>query len=156
MMLGAYYLTYGPEPEELSAEQKLSPAADRSEPRPHVFRTAQEAELSYEAGVVKLHDLAEFRPIGREGGHVLTTVGRIIYNDRIERALAEALGEGFDLDEYVFVNQSMKKRDTTRLIEALVQTYGAHAISLVLDAFKDLGLQVRDPGRHHDLEERRA
>ena len=40
---------------------------------------------------MKLHDLAEFRPFGREGGHVLTTVGRIIYNDHIERALAEAL-----------------------------------------------------------------
>ena len=69
---------------------------DRYEPRPHVFRTAQEAELSYEGGVVKLHDLAEFRPFGREGGHVLTTIGRIIYNDRIERALAEALGDEFD------------------------------------------------------------
>ena len=106
-----------------------------------MFRTAQEAELSYEAGVVKLHDIAEFRPFGREGGHVLSTVGRIIYNDRIERALAEALGDGFDASKYVFVNQSMKKRDTTRLIDALVQTYGATTISLVLDAFKDLGFK---------------
>ena len=31
-----------------------------------------------------------------EGGHVLTTVGRIIYNDKIERALEEALGDEFD------------------------------------------------------------
>ena len=106
-----------------------------------MFRTAQEAELSYEAGVVKLHDLAEFRPYGREGGHVLTTIGRIIYNDRIERALAEALGDEFDPSKYTFVNQSMKKRDTTRLIDLLVQTYGATTISLVLDAFKDLGFK---------------
>jgi DNA-directed RNA polymerase subunit beta' len=41
----------------------------------------------------------------------------------------------------VFVNQSMKKRDTTRLIDMLVQTYGATTISLVLDAFKDLGFK---------------
>ncbi len=136
MILGAYYLTYGLEADELAK-------IDRSthEPRPHVFRTAQEAELSYEAGVVKLHDIAEFRPFGREGGHLLTTVGRIIYNDRIERALAEALGDQFDASKYVFVNQSMKKRDTTRLIDALVQTYGATTISLVLDAFKDLGFK---------------
>jgi DNA-directed RNA polymerase subunit beta' len=136
MILGAYYLTYGLEADELAK-------IDRStyEPRPHVFRTAQEAELSYEAGVVKLHDIAEFRPFKRDGGHVLTTVGRIIYNDRIERALAEALGEQFDASKYVFVNQSMKKRDTTRLIDALVQTYGATTISLVLDAFKDLGFK---------------
>src|SRR2546423_5934697 len=136
MILGAYYLTYGPEAEELAG-------IDRStyEPRPHVFRTAQEAELSYEGGVVKLHDLAEFRPYGREGGHVLTTIGRIIYNDRIERALADALGDEFDPSSYSFVNQSMKKRDTTRLIDLLVQTYGATTISLVLDAFKDLGFK---------------
>src|ERR1700726_2473196 len=136
MILGAYYLTYGPPAEELGKND-----GETYEPRPHVFRTAQEAELSYEAGVVKLHDIAEFRPFKREGGHLLTTVGRIIYNDRIERALAEALGDQFDASKYVFVNQSMKKRDTTRLIDALVQTYGATTISLVLDAFKDLGFK---------------
>ncbi len=136
MILGAYYLTYGPEAEELSKIDRAT-----HEPRPHVFRTAQEAELSYEGNVVKLHDIAEFRPYGREGGHVLTTIGRIIYNDRIERALAEALGDEFDASKYVFVNQSMKKRDTTRLIDMLVQTYGATTISLVLDAFKDLGFK---------------
>jgi DNA-directed RNA polymerase subunit beta' len=143
MILGAYYLTYGPEADELSAKRELltNGSWPANEARPHVFRTAQEAELSYEAGVVKLHDVAEFRPFGREGGHVLSTVGRIIYNDRIERALHEALGDGFDASKYVFVNQSMKKRDTTRLIDALVQTYGATTISLVLDAFKDLGFK---------------
>ena len=143
MILGAYYLTYGPEAEELDAKRELLTTGKwpANEPRPHVFRTAQEAELSYEAGVVKLHDIAEFRPFGRDGGHVLSTVGRIIYNDRIERALDEALGDGFDASKYVFVNQSMKKRDTTRLIDALVQTYGATTISLVLDAFKDLGFK---------------
>ncbi|HEX4564776.1 MAG TPA: DNA-directed RNA polymerase subunit beta' [Solirubrobacteraceae bacterium] len=143
MILGAYYLTYGPEATELEEKRELLTGGKwpSKEPRPHVFRTAQEAELSYEAGVVTLHDLAEFRPYGREGGHVLTTIGRIIYNDRIERALAEALGSEFDPSKFAFVNQAMKKRDTTRLIDALVQAYGATAISLVLDAFKDLGFK---------------
>ncbi len=136
MILGGYYLTYGPEADELAKIDRAT-----HDPRPHAFRTAQEAELSYEAGVVKLHDLAEFRPFRRESGHVLTTVGRIIYNDRIERALEEALGDEFDPTTYVFVNQSMKKRDTTRLIDALVQRYGATTISLVLDAFKELGFK---------------
>ena len=35
----------------------------------------------------------------------------------------------------------MKKRDTTRLIDMLVQRYGATTISLVLDAFKELGFK---------------
>ena len=150
MILGAYYLTYGPEPEELAKIDRAT-----HEPRPHVYRTAQEAELSYEARVVKLHDLAEFRPFGREGGHVLTTVGRIIYNDHIERALLEALKGEFDPSTYVFVNQSMKKRDTTRLIDALVQRYGATTISLGARRVQGPRLQVRDAGGDHDLQERR-
>src|SRR5579863_2098304 len=102
MVLGAYYLTYGPEVSEL---EQLDPAS--CDPRPHVFRTAQEAEWSYEHGAVKLHDLAEFRPHGLAGGHVLTTVGRVIYNDKIERALADALGDLFDAASYEFINRSM-------------------------------------------------
>src|ERR671936_603115 len=43
MVLGAYYLTYGPEPAELDS---IDPA--KLDKRPKVFRTAQEAELSYE------------------------------------------------------------------------------------------------------------
>ena len=134
MVLGAYYLTYGPDAAEL---EKIDPSTH--DPRPHVYRTAQEAEWSYEHGVVKLHDLAEYRPLGAEGGHVLTTVGRIIYNDKIERALAEALGGDWDPDSYEFINRSMKKKDTTKLVDDLVQAYGASTISLVLDAFKDVG-----------------
>ncbi|MGO9975762.1 MAG: DNA-directed RNA polymerase subunit beta', partial [Solirubrobacteraceae bacterium] len=135
MVLGAYYLTYGP---QAAALEKIDPSTH--EPRPHVYRTAQEAEWSYEHGAVKLHDLAEFRPEGREG-HILTTVGRIIYNDNIERALHEALGEQFDPATYEFVNVSMKKKDTTRLVDDLVQRYGAPSISQVLDAFKDMGFR---------------
>jgi DNA-directed RNA polymerase subunit beta' len=136
MVLGAYYLTYGPDASELAKIDLPS-----QNPRPHRFRTAQEAEWSYEHGVVKLHALAEYRPAGREGGHVLTTVGRIIYNDKIERALEEALGEQFDPSTYEFINRSMKKKDTTKLVDDLVQRYGAPSISQVLDAFKDVGFQ---------------
>jgi DNA-directed RNA polymerase subunit beta' len=136
MVLGAYYLTYGPDAEELG---EIDPSTH--DPRPHVFRTAQEAEWQYEHGVVRLHDLAEFRPLGRAGGHVLTTVGRIIYNDKIERALVDALGDQFDLSTYEFINRSMKKKDMTRLVDDLVQRYGAASISQVLDAFKDVGFE---------------
>jgi DNA-directed RNA polymerase subunit beta' len=136
MVLGAYYLTYGPEGKAL---EEIDPATQ--DPRPHVFRTAQEAEWSYEHRVVKLHDLAEYRPLGLEGGHLLTTVGRIIYNDKIERALEEALGEEFDPSSYEFINRSMRKKDTTKLVDDLVQRYGAPSISQVLDAFKDIGFE---------------
>jgi len=130
MVLGLYYLTYSEDDVD-----ELDPAG--LEKRPHPFRTAQEAELAYENGVVALHDYAEYRGHGQE--HFLTTVGRIIFNDRIERALADALGDEYDPDVYSFVNQPMKKKDINDMVGWLVDTYGAPAISQVLDAFKDLG-----------------
>ena len=143
MVLGAYYLTYGPDAEELTGlEEKAFGGkkwdAKKDGTRPHVFRSAQEAELSYEHGMVELHDLAEYRRRHAQE-HVLTTVGRIIFNERIERALEETLGEEYDPATYEFVNRPLKKRDMGDVIEALVAKHGPYATALVLDAFKELG-----------------
>ncbi|MFL5917832.1 MAG: DNA-directed RNA polymerase subunit beta', partial [Gaiellaceae bacterium] len=73
------------------------------------------------------------------GDHVLTTVGRIIFNERIERALEETLDEEYDPTTYEFVNRPLKKRDMADVIEDLVATHGPYASALVLDAFKELG-----------------
>jgi DNA-directed RNA polymerase subunit beta' len=142
MVLGIYYLSYGPDEEELAKIDeglKAGKGAKRngSVPSVKVFRSAQEAELVYENGGTKLHDHAEYRRAGHE--HFLTTVGRIIFNERIERALADALGDDFDRDQYEFVNHSLKKRDVNEMVSNLVEAYGAPAVSQVLDAFKDLG-----------------
>ena len=142
MVLGAYYLTYGPDDEELEErEQQLRDGKwdeRKHGTRPHTFRSAQEAELSYEAGKVKLHDLAEYRRRHADE-HVLTTVGRIIFNERIERALEETLEETLRPRTYEFVNRPLKKRDMADVIEGLVDLHGPYATALVLDAFKDLG-----------------
>jgi DNA-directed RNA polymerase subunit beta' len=130
MVLGLYYLTYAHDDVETLDAAEL-------DQKPHPFRTAQEAELAYENGIVQLHDYAEYRRPGHE--HFLTTVGRIIYNDRVERAIAEALGEEYDPDQYEFVNRSLKKRDVNEIVSELVEAYGAPAVSLVLDSFKELG-----------------
>src|ERR1043165_5811092 len=63
MILGSYYLTYGPEGDGL-AEAALA-GLDRSSIEPHVYRSAQEAELSVEHGHAKLHDVAEYRQYGQ-------------------------------------------------------------------------------------------
>ena len=89
--------------------------------------------------MVTLHDYAEWR--GESGGHFLTTVGRIIFNDSILRALEVALEDEFDPEQYTFVNQELKKRDINDMVGWLVESYGAPAISQVLDAFKDLGFK---------------
>jgi DNA-directed RNA polymerase subunit beta' len=130
MVLGLYYLTYSHDD-----VTKLDPST--LERKPHPFRTAQEAELAYENGLVGLHDYAEYRRPGHE--HFLTTVGRIIFNDRVERSIADALGDEYDPEQYEFVNQSLKKRDVNDIISGLIARYGAAAISLALDSFKELG-----------------
>ena len=149
MVLGAYYLTYGPSADELSEREESLRAGKWDEKkwgkRPHVYRSAQEAELSYEHGMVGLHDLAEYRRRAAEG-HVLTTVGRIIFNDRIERALERTFEEEYDPSTYEFVNSALNKRDMNQVIEALIKQHGAHAIALVLDAFKDLGFHFATQG----------
>ncbi len=139
MVLGVYYLTYGPNEEELAAEEaklaKMPPQEVSG--RYHVFRTAQEAELSYDNRNVRLHDLTMFR---REtGDHVFTTVGRILFNDRIERALAGTLGDEFKVGDHEFINRTLNKREIGRLVDGLVVRYGAPSIALVLDAFKEVG-----------------
>jgi DNA-directed RNA polymerase subunit beta' len=138
MVLGIYYLTYGPSADELAKrDEELKKGKSPNGSAPKVFRSSQEAELVYENGGCKLHDLAEYRRAGHE--HFLTTVGRIIFNEKIERALADALGDDFDPDGFVFANQALKKRDVNEMVSDLVEAYGAPAVSLVLDAFKDLG-----------------
>ncbi|MEX2024838.1 MAG: DNA-directed RNA polymerase subunit beta', partial [Thermoleophilaceae bacterium] len=143
MVLGAYYLTYGPDAAELDElEVKLREGKwdeKKDGKRPHVFRSAQEAELSYEHRMVQLRDLAEYRRVYGEG-HILTTVGRIIFNERIERALAAVLGDKYDpATSYAFVNQPLKKRDMADVIGRLVDQHGPHPTAQVLDAFKELG-----------------
>src|ERR687894_126605 len=142
MVLGSYYLTFGPDERELADLEEVIFAGKWDEKkhgkRPHTFRSAQEAELSYEHGMVSLHDLAEYRRRHRTE-HTLTTVGRIIFNERVERALEDALGEEYDPETYEFVNRPLKKRDMSEVIESLVAVHGPYATALVLDAFKDLG-----------------
>ena len=140
MVLGIYFLTYGKSAEELTElDQKLKSgkSASGNGSRPHTYRSAQEAELAYENGIVRLHDLAEYRRPGHE--HFLTTVGRIIFNDRIERAIAAALGDDWDPERYEFINRSLKKREVNEIVSNLVEAYGAAAIAQALDAFKELG-----------------
>ena len=96
------------------------------EPRPHVFRTAQEAELLYEQ---RRRQAARPRRVPparaaraatssrRSAGSSTTTAS----SGRWRRRWATSSTR----PTYEFVNQSMKKRDTVELVDALVQPYGA-------------------------------
>ncbi len=80
MVLGAYYLTYGPDASEL---EKIDPATH--EPRPHVYRTAQEAEWSYEHGVDQAARPGRV-PAARARGRPRADDGRADHLQRQDRA----------------------------------------------------------------------
>src|SRR5438552_3474489 len=124
MVLGIYYLTYAHATIDEVDASKLDP-----KPRPHVYRTAQEAELAYEDKQVRLQDIAIYRR--QAGEHITTTVGRILFNDRIERALLGTLGEDFDVQTHEFINETLTKREIGRLVSSLVDRHGAGSVALV-------------------------
>ena len=156
MVLGAYYLTYGPEQAELSEKQELL-AGDKwpaKEPRPKVFRTAQEAELSYELGGVGLHDLAEYRPVGQGGPR--PDHGRADHLQRPHRAGA-GRGDGRGVRLRVLrlhqpVDAQARHRARHRRPGADLRRVGDLAGARRVQGPR---VQVLDPGRDHDLQERR-
>ena len=87
MVLGIYYLTYGPSGEKLAELDEALKSGKTNGQRPHAFRSAQEAELAYENGH-RASCTTTPSTAGAGSEHFLTTVGRIIFNDRVERAIA--------------------------------------------------------------------
>ncbi len=160
MVLGTYYLTYGPDAEALEGLETDLKAGKWDEkvngPRPHVFRSAQEAELSYEHKMVTLHDLAEYRRVHGDGTH--PHHGRA---DHLQRAHRARAGGGprrqvRPRDELpVRQPDAEEARHVERDRGARRPARPARRSRSVLDAFKDLGFHFATPGRHHRLEERR-
>ena len=152
MVLGTYYLTYGPSAEELDGDRPEHPrrrACGCSAPR---RRPSSPTSTGSSTSTTPPH----YRPEWLEGGHIATTIGRIIFNDRIERALEEALGDEFDKSSYRFINTSLKKRDTVevrRRADPDLRRLGDRAGARRLQG---PGLPLRDPGRRDDLQERRG
>ena len=87
--------------------------AGKSKKRPTCTAPRKRPSFAYEHGVVKLQDLAEYRRPGTET-HVLTTVGRIIFNETIERSLEETLGKDFDPKATSSSTSRCARRTSTR------------------------------------------
>ncbi len=137
MILGTYYLTYGLETEEL---ETIDPAT--YEPKVHVFRSAQEAELAYEHNLVQLHDVAQYRAgVGRRAATSSPPSGASSSTTRSSARWKRRWARTSIARSTTFINKSLRKRDTTQFVDDLVQAFGAGAISQVLDAFKDLGFR---------------
>ncbi|MBD0348932.1 MAG: DNA-directed RNA polymerase subunit beta', partial [Thermoleophilia bacterium] len=131
MVLGGYFLTY--------ADADLTQAsAEELEPRPKRFQSEEEVQFALEAEQINLQDPIEYR---RNGELVLTTAGRVIFNEEVARALADAGdGDGARRD-HEFVNRTLTKREMDDFISSLAYRHGAPVLAGVLDRIKSLGFK---------------
>jgi DNA-directed RNA polymerase subunit beta' len=137
MVLGGYFLTYA----EPGLEDKK---AEDLDPRPKRVTSEDDVEFALNAGQLGLQDPIEYR---HDGELIVTTPGRVIFNEEIRRALEESLAEENGTKvEHEFVNTTLTKRSMDDLITGLVQRYGATQIAGVLDTLKLLGFKYATEG----------
>ena len=135
MVLGGYFLTYSDE--DLNAVK-----AEDLDPRPKRFTSEEDVQFALDAKQVGLQQPIEYR---HNGELILTTPGRVIFNEEVQRALAESLGTELNGD-VPFLNKPLTKREMDDFIIGLVQEYGATRIASVLDTLKTLGFEYATAG----------
>jgi DNA-directed RNA polymerase subunit beta' len=131
MVIGGYYLTYCAQ--DLG---RISP--EDLDPRPRRFASEEDVILALEHGQegVTLQSPIQYR---WNGDLILTTPGRVIFNEEVVRALEEALGDEFDRSSFPFHNRTLDKKVMGNFISELVDEYGAPRLAGVLDKIKNLG-----------------
>ena len=129
MVLGTYYMTY-------CATDLTDKTGEDLKPRPKRFGTEEEVILAVDARSVDLQDPIEYR---RGEELILTTPGRVIFNEEVGRSLARTLGEGYVQSEQPFINRALAKKETNDFISDLVDRYSALSIAPILDTIKELG-----------------
>src|SRR5205807_6161294 len=99
----------------------------------------EEVELALGAGQVHLQDTVEYR---RGEELVITTPGRVIFNEEIARAVNDLIGDDESEEQDVpFINRTMAKKESSEFISELVDEFGAATIAAVLDTIKRLGFK---------------
>src|SRR5665648_243553 len=145
MVIGMYYLTY-------HAEDDLSEAQpDHFGETLVAYSSYDEAQRAWEQRILDQREvptkreagIAEFtrRPIILRlplGQRVVTTVGRALFNMRVEEGLHAILGPEYQSD-YTYINYTMTKKGLASFINKLVALYGANKVARILDVFKEVG-----------------
>ncbi len=141
MVLGVYYLTY-------SALDLPQTSAEELDPRPSRFGSEEDVLFALDARLGDGRQVALQQPIEYrwDGGVVLTTPGRVIFNAEVDRALREAIDPEDSAPLHEFVNRTVSKREMDTFISDLADRYGAHSIAGVLDVVKTLGFKYATDG----------
>jgi DNA-directed RNA polymerase subunit beta' len=146
MVIGMYYLTYHAEddlsealPDHFGKQKLVAYSGYEEVQRAWEQRILDQREVptKREAGI------AEFtrRPILLRlpgGNRVVTTIGRGLFNMRVEEGLRDVLGPEYQGD-YTYINYTMTKKGLATFINKLVALYGANKVARILDVFKEVG-----------------
>jgi DNA-directed RNA polymerase subunit beta' len=152
MILGCYYLTYFEDPEDPKLDlAKLDPFSEEDveklSVRPRPFGDVAELEYAYAEKQIGLQDPILFR---WNGGRLLTTVGRAMFNSAVVASLEEYFGDEWlqegpegtiRRDDYEFQNKVFTKNEMSTFVSDLVEYYGAIAVAHLLDVLKDMGFK---------------
>ena len=151
MVLGIYYLTYGPDPR---TSWRRSDRATRSKPRPHVPHGAggraglRGRHAASSRTSASLPPRRTARTSRRRSAGSSSTTGS---SGRWRRRWATS-------STPPSTSSSTRRSPSARsaqLVSAGGRSTAPPSVALVLDAFKDAGLPLRQPGGDHHLEERR-
>ncbi len=94
-----------------------------------IFSNSEEVIMAYQLGKIKIHSLVKFPlPGGKPTELVLTTVGRIIFNN--------TMPQGF-----CFINEILTAKKLSDIIAKIIEEYPEEIIEETLDKIKDLGFE---------------
>ncbi len=132
MVLGTYWLTYC----EVNVEE-LDP--QKMKPTPPMFGSPDEVVRAVDERTVGLQQVIRYRRA--DGSKIVTTAGRVIFNDEIDEVLSGHLGDVYDQMKRKFVNVTLDKTRMKNLIADLINQYGTVTVARVLDVIKSLGFR---------------
>ncbi len=145
MVIGMYYLTY--HADENLGERSLEELGG-SVP---AYSGYDEVQRAWEQRILDQREIPSKRQQGiaeftrsaivvrlPSGERVVTTVGRALFNMRVEEGLREVLGDDY-LSGYTYINYTMTKKGLAAFINRLVALHGANKVARILDVIKDVG-----------------
>jgi DNA-directed RNA polymerase subunit beta' len=147
MILGCYYLTYFDGPDLAAIDPFDAKALQALEIKPRPFGDVGELEHAYADKKIGIQDPILFR---WNGGRVLTTVGRAMFNSAVAAALEEYFGGQWEEEgpegtirknDFEFQNTVFTRNEMSSFVSDLVEYYGATAVAHLLDVLKDLGFR---------------
>ncbi len=147
MILGCYYMTYFEGPDLAKVDPFDIEVLEALDPKPRPFGDVAEVEYAYAQKEIGIQDPILFR---WNGGRLLTTVGRAMFNSAVVDSLQEYFGKKWEeagpegtirRDDYEYQNKVFTKNEMTTFVSDLVEYYGAIAVAHLLDVLKDLGFK---------------